>query len=468
MLAAISDRGISDTDDLTNLNNSTPATALQFVVFDTAVGGTVSIYADGILIGSAIAKGTTTTVTTNGKTKLLNGAHNITARLTPAGGADAGIGGAADHNHASGHRRAPPPVLEAASDSGISDHDGITNIARPIFDVNVPSYYQVTANGKPLGIDFIAGNKFSTDDLPDGAFDFRLISLDAAGNQSPPSRPLHIVIDKTPPRIIAPGSPDTSFGKSGLATAAAAGNDQIIAQAIGSDGTILVAGLGVNPANGATMIKLARFTAAGALDNTFGTRGVAYVSLATTGSFVFNTIAIQANARILLGGVVGGQFAITRLLSNGVLDSSFASKGHALISLPAGDSALNALLLQSDGKIIAAGQIAGSFGMLRLSSGGILDKTFGVVVTPFPGASSSIASIAFTASKQIVAGGTTSGGVFALARYSSGGVLDPSFGSSGLVTSFAGFAPKRGGWSLGPTEESCWPERSVTSRPLSG
>ncbi|HEX4792574.1 MAG TPA: M36 family metallopeptidase [Humisphaera sp.] len=443
VLAAASDRGISDTDDLTNLNNSTPAAALQFVVFDTAAGGTVSVYSDGILIGSTIAKGTTTTVTTNGKTKLLNGAHNITARITPPGGTPTAPSAPLRIRILHLDIAAPPPpMLEAASDSGISDHDGITNIVRPVFDVTAPSYYRVTANGKALGNGFILGNHFNTDDLPDGAFDLRLISQDIAGNKSAPSRPLHIVIDTKPPRIVPPGALDTSFGKFGVATTAAAGNDQIIAQAIQPDGKILVAGLGVNPANSATMIKLARFTRAGVLDNTFGTKGIAYISLATTGSFAFNTIAIQPDGRILLGGTVAGRFAVTRLLSNGTLDSSFANQGHALISLPAGNSALNALLLQSDGEIIAAGQIAGNFGMLRLSSAGALDKTFGIVVTQFPGASSSIASVAFTAGNRIIAGGTTSGGVFALARYSGGGVLDLSFGLSGLVTTFAGFSPQ--------------------------
>lgn len=74
------DTGISASDRLTRFNNASPATALTFAVADTVVGATVRLYANGILIGSAVATGTTTTITTNGTSVIPAGTSSITAR----------------------------------------------------------------------------------------------------------------------------------------------------------------------------------------------------------------------------------------------------------------------------------------------------------------------------------------------------------------------------------------------------
>ena len=84
-LVATSDTGTSSSDGVTNLNNSSPAAALQFQVTGTISGATVNVYADGNLIGAAVAGGTTTTVTTDGVNTLSGGSHTITARQTQLG-----------------------------------------------------------------------------------------------------------------------------------------------------------------------------------------------------------------------------------------------------------------------------------------------------------------------------------------------------------------------------------------------
>ncbi len=79
-LVAASDTGISNSDDLTRLNNSSGGSTLQFTVTGTIAGATVNVYADGTLIGTAVAGGATTVVTTSGSYTLTDGLHNITAR----------------------------------------------------------------------------------------------------------------------------------------------------------------------------------------------------------------------------------------------------------------------------------------------------------------------------------------------------------------------------------------------------
>jgi C1A family cysteine protease len=89
-LAAASDTGKSNSDGITNLDNSTPSKTLQFLVNGTVTGATVTIYANGTAIGSAVASGTSTTVTTNGTYDLTDGSYSITARQTESGKSQSG------------------------------------------------------------------------------------------------------------------------------------------------------------------------------------------------------------------------------------------------------------------------------------------------------------------------------------------------------------------------------------------
>jgi hypothetical protein len=84
-LAAASDSGKSNADLITQLNNASPATSLEFLIYGTVAGATVSLYADGTLIGSAVASGAITTIRTDGTTVLPDGDVSITARQKFAG-----------------------------------------------------------------------------------------------------------------------------------------------------------------------------------------------------------------------------------------------------------------------------------------------------------------------------------------------------------------------------------------------
>ena len=85
-LLPVSDTGMSGTDDITMLDNSEAAKALQFEVTGTIDGSVVTVYADGVAIGSAAGAEATTTVTTEGTRDLVNGMHSITARQARPGG----------------------------------------------------------------------------------------------------------------------------------------------------------------------------------------------------------------------------------------------------------------------------------------------------------------------------------------------------------------------------------------------
>jgi uncharacterized delta-60 repeat protein len=103
--------------------------------------------------------------------------------------------------------------------------------------------------------------------------------------------------------------------------------------------------------------------------------------------------------------------------------------------------------LDTQGRIIAGGGATlaplDKFTLARYTSSGILDTSFGKegLTTTTIGTSDSIFSIALDSQGKIIAGGAAViGGVqqFALARYTSTGVLDTSFGTSGFTTKIIG------------------------------
>ncbi|MDB5175023.1 MAG: conserved repeat domain protein, partial [Phycisphaerales bacterium] len=134
-LLAATDSGLSSSDNYTNFNNSSVAKSLKFLVVNTVAGATVGIYADGILIGSAVAAATSATITTDSHTTLADGVHSITGRMTPSGGVQSPDSPALSVMIDTVAPAAPPvPLLDPASDSGAGGDD-ITNITTPTFDV---------------------------------------------------------------------------------------------------------------------------------------------------------------------------------------------------------------------------------------------------------------------------------------------------------------------------------------------
>ena len=85
-LLAASDSGVASDDNLTNRNNATAATALQFLVSGVVDGADVRLFSLGIQIGIGTASGGTVTITTDGVTVLDEGLNGITATQALEGG----------------------------------------------------------------------------------------------------------------------------------------------------------------------------------------------------------------------------------------------------------------------------------------------------------------------------------------------------------------------------------------------
>ncbi|MEZ0264260.1 MAG: beta strand repeat-containing protein, partial [Phycisphaerae bacterium] len=201
-LLAASDTGVSATDDLTRLDNGAPGRALQFMVPGTIPGATVELFVGGVLIGSAVAIGTSTLVTTDGATVLADGAHAITARQTPAGGTASPASDAMGLTVKTATLAAPAaPILQAASDSGLSATDGLTNDATPTFDVTAggAAYYRVYRDGAVVSGPGETAAAFTSAALADGTYAFTVSAVDAAGNESAPSPAATVTVDTVGP-----------------------------------------------------------------------------------------------------------------------------------------------------------------------------------------------------------------------------------------------------------------------------
>ena len=85
-LVAATDSGVSDSDDQTNFNNSSPATAPQFTVNGVTVGATVELRVDGVLFATQVATTDSVTLTLDGATTISDGPHQISA-VQSVGGA---------------------------------------------------------------------------------------------------------------------------------------------------------------------------------------------------------------------------------------------------------------------------------------------------------------------------------------------------------------------------------------------
>ena len=224
------------------------------------------------------------------------------------------------------------------------------------------------------------------------------------------------------------GSLDTGFGTGGTVLLPESGNQMGKSVAIQADGKLLVVGHAVGTSSLPTL-AVYRFNANGSVDTTFGTNGrvVHNFPSANTG----NHIVLQPDGKMLIGASLDGKFTVFRLNSDGALDTSFNLIGYNSLNEPFNQAAgVAVVLLQPDGKIVAAGQ-AGSSGdaglWTRFSSDGIAESS--LIRTNFVIWDGAIQ----TDGKIVFAGRTTSAQIkhFGITRYNADKTLDTTFGNLG-------------------------------------
>jgi uncharacterized delta-60 repeat protein len=254
--------------------------------------------------------------------------------------------------------------------------------------------------------------------------------------------------DFTVLRYLPNGTPDAGFGTNGIAQInfPAGRTDEALDVALQSDGRIVVVG-STQAANGELDFGLTRFNSDGTVDRSFGTNGVANVDFGA-GSSVAQGVAIQPDGRIVAAGHAsvgsgGNDFALARFNADGTPDASFGTAGRVTTQLTGRTDLGMAVALAPDGRIVVAGRAEQSglrrddFAVARYTSGGVLDPSFGAgagfVTTDFASGNEQANDVVVLADGSIVAAGYsgaagTGSFDYAVARYTSEGRPDASFG----------------------------------------
>jgi uncharacterized delta-60 repeat protein len=270
-------------------------------------------------------------------------------------------------------------------------------------------------------------------------------------------------------RINPDGTLDPTFGVGGKQTLDIGFDDRATGVAIQDDGKIVVGGF---DDGGFADFAVVRFNTNGILDTTFNAAGTGAVGSAP-GILTFNfgalgvvekanALAIQTDGKIVmagftgLGGAVGNpnNFALARVNPDGTLDATFGAGGKQSIDFGFDDQATS-VVLQPDGKIVAAGFDDGGsadFALVRLNPDGSLDTTFNDVATPtgfngdgrlsftfgapvFGGVEKAHALAIQPDGRLVVVGTTDAGGGtvnnVGVARINTDGTLDTTFDADG-------------------------------------
>lgn len=246
------------------------------------------------------------------------------------------------------------------------------------------------------------------------------------------------------------GTIDSSFGTAGIVfTQVSATAEQGNVLKIQPDGKILAGGYG--NFNGASDCAVVRYNANGSLDNTFGTNGIVVTPIGN-GSESINDIVLQPDGKILAAGLTSNtgsptRFLVIRYNANGTLDNTFGTAGTATVAPTASLNIATSICLQADGKIVLGGRSMNpstfDFSLARFDANGILDNTFGTAGTFVHsiGAADDINALLIQPSGKIIAAGyamINGNRNFTLARYTTTGALDNTFGLNGIVTNSIG------------------------------
>ncbi len=238
--------------------------------------------------------------------------------------------------------------------------------------------------------------------------------------------------------LSAQASLDTTFNHTGQLVSTISGHAKsCIAQ---PDGKIIIGGYGNY--NQVSRYKITRVQNNGNLDSTFGSNGLVIDSFFHTEHDEILSMLLQPDGKIIAIGRSDSfttfSISVARYLPNGLHDSSFATNGQLLLPQATYGSAI-AAALQPDGKIIIAGSHNG-FGLLRLTSNGIIDNNFGTngFVSMFIGTANygGGQAVAVQADGKILIGGSSYHNTFywaAIGRFNIDGSIDNSFGTNGIA-----------------------------------
>ena len=192
---------------------------------------------------------------------------------------------------------------------------------------------------------------------------------------------------------------------------------------------------------------MARYTSSGALDTGFGPAHTGKVAMSSSPASKFQAVALQADGKIVVAGQYDDKLTVARFTAAGDLDTSFDSDGLASVNL-VGESWAAGVKVGDDGRIVAAGSLESTTTGYDLlvacfNSDGSHDDTFGldgVFATDFGSAADHGGAVVIDGTGRVLVAGYSYfsyagdwGNRATLIRLTSQGYLDPTFGIQGKV-----------------------------------
>jgi uncharacterized delta-60 repeat protein len=246
------------------------------------------------------------------------------------------------------------------------------------------------------------------------------------------------------------GSLETSFGSGGVAQVVFPGLPISGASGVHalSDGTILITGSANLGDQGYTgSLAMARLTASGLLDTSFGTDGLVTTSMSGTNLVSLGSTVTPKGKIVLVGWSwpTGGSTStmIAQYLARGSVDRSFNRGKPKVVDLaPGQDDSATSVTITSGGAILALSGVSTpssgtELGLVSLQPNGSFTTRFGsggtVVSDPTIHSDQPRAVLLQSDGKILVAGSNQEPGVV---RFTSSGALDPTFGSGGIAVAY--------------------------------
>ena len=257
-------------------------------------------------------------------------------------------------------------------------------------------------------------------------------------------------------RLHEAGETDTTFGVAGRLIIPAGGAFDGAGLAPWGDGSFVIAGSGARDAG--LDFAVAKLQPSGAPDPSFGGGTVVYTDFGRGSAGQWEAVAIAPGGGIVAAGIAGvgpdTRSAVGSFLADGSPDAAFGANGAAVFDIGPDTSALHAIALQPDGRILVAGDSGSgsgsNFALARLLPDGSLDTGFGnggKVVRHFPdGGEDSARAVAVQVDGKVVVAGYCWNGDgldFAVVRHHADGSPDLSFGTAGVVITPIGVGSDR-------------------------
>jgi uncharacterized delta-60 repeat protein len=210
-------------------------------------------------------------------------------------------------------------------------------------------------------------------------------------------------------RLTADGSIDSSFGDNGGVIADYSKSDRVSDIKLQPDGKILVFGTSNNHFN------LLRFLHDGTQDNSFGNNGNVWE---TSFNAYGNAIALQPDGKIVAAGSYENKIILTRYMPDGSRDNEFGNNGKVVSVFETENNYSNAndIAIQPDGKIVIAGNtndfLTYTLLLARYNPDGSADESFGEAGTSRPELTYDVIAerIALDKNNKLIVGGFTIGG----------------------------------------------------------